>query len=226
MALPETSQDVIDNVEEAEQAEAREQALASTNGAALATPEAGTSAAETLDPMKALAAMGFEDLQIDFTSFPTLVINKGKIRKSGGDVIDDGESIEFVIMDKRKTFLFRGIKDRETDPELAYSDDKLHINMTGELVTEVTDKWKAEGLEVEVKDYFIVMGKMVGGSLDEEIIQIQIPKTSIGRFDGYLVSTTIAGFNPKQVVTRVSVGEEIGSGMKAFTPFQFNRVRS
>lgn len=223
MPIPKTDQAVIDNVEEAEQAQVREQALATTKAATL--PEAADEASAAADPMAALAAMGFDDLKIDFTSFPTLVINKGKIRKSGGDVIDDGESIEFIIMDKRKTFLFRGIKDRDTDPVLAYSDDKLYVNMTGELVTDITDKWKAEGFEVEVKDYFIVMGTMVGGSLDGEVIQIQIPKTSIGRFDGYLVSTAMAGLNPKQIVTQALVGEEIGSGLKAFTPWDFKRVK-
>lgn len=221
MPIPKTDQAVIDNVEEAEQAQVREQALAT----AATLPEAADEASAAADPMAALAAMGFDDLKIDFTSFPTLVINKGKIRKSGGDVIDVGESIEFIIMDKRKTFLFRGIKDRDTDPVLAYSDDKLYVNMTGELVTDITDKWKAEGFEVEVKDYFIVMGTMVGGSLDGEVIQIQIPKTSIGRFDGYLVSTAMAGLNPKQIVTQALVGEEIGSGLKAFTPWDFKRVK-
>lgn len=229
MALDKVDKTVIDNVEAAEKEEQRETALAEVKATKeVAAPEAtaeGNLPTKAVDPMAALAALGFENLQIDFTSFPTMVINKGKIRVSGGEVVDDGESFEFIIMDKRKTFLFRGIEDRDSDPELAYSDDKEHINMTGEPVADKIAEWKEKGWDVEIKDYFIVMGKMVGGDLDGEIIQIQIPKTSIGRFDGLLVSIAIAGNNPKEVVVKALVGKEIGSGLKAFNPWDFKLAK-
>jgi len=227
MALNKVDQTVIDNVEEAEKEEQRETALETvkqTKAVAVAA-DAPAPHVDHVDPVAALAALGFTDLQIDFTSFPTMVINKGKIRVSGGEVVDDGEGFEFIIMDKRKTFLFRGIEDRDSDPELAYSDDKEFINMTGEPVADKVAEWKEKGWDVEMKEYFIVMGKMVSGELANQIIQIQIPKTSIGRFDGIMLTIAIDGKNPKEVVIKALVGKEIGSGMKAFNPWDFKVVQ-
>ena len=245
MPLPSVDQTVIDNVEEAEAEEKREQALASVVNTeevteskevapvnATGTAIANANEANSTDIFKELAAMGFADLQIDFTSFPTLVINKGKIKRSGGAAVGDGESVEFIIMDKRKTYLFRGVKGRDDEPKLAYSDDKIHVNMTGELVTDVIALWKKDGYEPEAnaagvphpKEYFIIMVHMVGGEMGGEMAQLQIPKTSIGRFDGHLVNCMVAKKKPMEVVTRALVGEEVGSGIKAFNPWDFKLV--
>jgi len=253
MPLPSVDQTVIDNVKEDEAEQAREKALETVkpeaaveakqevavaeNKEAAPTSATGTAIANaneanSADIFKELAAMGFADLQIDFTSFPTLVINKGKIKRSGGDAVDGGESVEFIIMDKRKTYLFRGVKGRDDDPKLAYSDDKIHVNMTGELVADTIELWKKEGYEPESnaagvptpKEYFIIMVHMVGGEMNGEMAQLQIPKTSIGRFDGHLVNCMIAKKKPMEVITRALVGEEVGSGIKAFNPWDFKVI--
>lgn len=260
MALPSVNQEVIDNVKEVEAEDKRAEALGKVNGdkpvaeakqevavkeethagTDVAVKETGTAAAivnatdaDSISIFDELAAMGFDNLQIDFTSFPTLVINKGKIKRSGGDAIDDGESVEFIIMSKRNTYLFRGVKGRDDDPKLAYSDDKVHVNMTGEPVVDVIEQWKKDGYEPEAnaagvptpKEYFIIMVHVVGGEMDGEVAQLQIPKTSIGRFDGHLVNCMIAKVKPTHVITRALVGEEVGSGIKAFNPWDFKIVK-
>ena len=245
MGLPNVDKSVIENVEAAEKEDARAAALAKAGAGSKATTatkeapdpaapaeaetkEVATAAKQELAPVEdmegALANLDLTDMDLDFTSFPTMVIDKGKIKRSGGSMVDDGESFEFIFVQKRKTFLFRGIEDRDKDPELAYSDDEVHINMTGELVADKITEWTKKGWAHEKKEYFIVLAQKVGGEYDGEIIQLQIPRTSIGRFDGYRVNLKIRNLDPAKVISKALVGEEVGSGLRAFSPWDFKFV--
>ena len=183
---------------------------------------------QIMNPMQALIDMGLAEasgdmaLNLDFTSFPMVVLDKGKF-KTSEDAL--GQDFEYIFLNKRKTFLYRGnIGDRDAEPELLYSNDKVSATMGDKTVAQVTAEWEAKGWEWEIKDYYLLMGTIVGGDLQGEIVQLSLPQSSIGRWDGYMMAVACQGKNPTEVVTKVMVGKEVGSGTKVFNPWRFKLV--
>ena len=222
MALPKPTKEDVAEVEATEKQEVREEAVAK----AVAVQETSTdldSAAPAVayDPVKFLADLGIVDLTIDFTSFDTVVLDKGKFKQAGKDL---GDSFEFIYMDKRKTHLFRGLEDRDADPELVYSDDGIVSNKDQRPVAEHIAEWVEKGWSHDRTVYVIVMATKVGGDDDGDIIQLQIPKTSIGKLNGYLVTLGMARENPKTITSKATIGATIGKGIKAFNPWVFRRT--
>lgn len=237
MALPKISQDVIDNVEEAEAEEKREKAVEQATGKKRRAPKqkvakvaveakvnlpATGSSEMSANPLGDLAELGFTDLTLDFTSFPTVTLNKGKF--STAEHKSFGTEFEFLIMQRRKTWLFRGELDRDTPAELVYSNDQVTANKDGRPITEYQEDWDSRGWKWEKKEYVMVMGTMIDGPHEAEIVQLQISPTSIGRLDGFLVTVALKKEDPRTTPVRVTVGEEIGQGIKAFNPWVFKRV--
>lgn len=237
MPLPKISDEDIADVAEQEQEAARESALADvaepeavaevkevavkkTTEAAVASP-----VAEAYDPMAFLAELGITDLQIDYTSFPTITLDKGNFVSGGASL---GQEFEFMYMDKRRTFLVRGLDpaDRDAEALLCYTDDMKTANSDGRLVAEHTAEWekKVPGIKIDDTSYYIVMVKIVGGDSDGELAQLQVSKTSMGRMDGYLVSLAMSRINPKATVTKATVGALLGSGKITWNPWDFKKA--
>lgn len=225
MALPKPNAEEVAEVEATEKQEVREEAEVKAKETAVATVAAkdldSVVPAEAYDPIKYLEELSITDIHIDFTSFDTIVLDKGKFKQAGTEL---GDEFEFIFMDKRRTHLFRGQEDRDSDPELVYSDDGVHSNKDQSLIADHVAEWKEKGWDNDRTVYVIVMATKVGGDDDGEIIQLQIPKTSIGKLDGHLVTLAMAKINPKTVVTKATIGATIGKGIKAFNPWVFRKA--
>lgn len=225
MALPKPNQAQIAEVEEDVKQEVREGATAKAEATALKVKESAdleaTVPGEAYDPMQFLADLGIEDIDLDFTSFDTIVLDKGKFKQAGKEL---GDEFEFMFMQKRKTHLFRGVEDRDADPDLIYSDDGVHSNKDQSLIVDHIAKWEKDGWEHDRTIYVIVMATKVGGDDDGQVIQLQIPKTSIGKLNGLLVTMAMDKVNPKTVVTKATIGATIGKGLRSFNPWVFRRV--
>lgn len=237
MALPQATQDVIDNVAEAEAEDARAAALAQVNPEVKEEPAAGIPAAigkavqaiaevqgaKSADPMAFLAELGITDVVTDFTSFPTVTLNNESF--STDENKNFGNEFECVYMFKKDVQLFKGDLGRDKEPELVYSDDGLHCNKDGKPIAGYVEDWKTRGIPWEQKTYTMVIVQMVDGPHEGEICQIQVSPASRGKLSGYLMTLGLKRINPTEVVTKVGIGATVGSGVKAFTPYTFKQVK-
>lgn len=223
MALPTKEEGVIELVQEEEAQAKRDAALATTEPS---SKEVALSQASTVggnNPMAALAELGIDDIKLDFTSFPIVTLNKAVF--STDEHKSFGTEFEFVYMDKRNTFLFKGDLGRDKEPELVYSDDQVHDNTDlHKPIAGYIEDWKARNIEWDKKQYTMVIGTMVNGPHAGDIVQLQISPSSQGKLGGYLYSLGFSKTNPREVVTKASIGAEIGSGTKAFNPWVFKKV--
>lgn len=234
MALPNVDQEVVASVVEAEVQERRDAVLSAgantvvASDAALAAAPATTavvSPAAVANASDFLASIGITDLHIDFTSFPVITLNDAVF--SSPEAEKFGTEFEFRYINKRTSWLFRGDFGRKVDPELVYSDDGLHANNDRRPIAEIIEEWKSkEGYEgFERKEYTLVLGTMVGEPHEGEMVQLQVPQTSRGALDGYLLGLGTQAIDPRQVITKVSVGAERGKGIKTFNPWSFKLVK-
>lgn len=242
MALPTIDNTVVETVEAQEVQAKREAAVAavageSTANAVVAAPvtQSATNAASNAiatashvaggaNPADFLAELGITDLKLDFTSFPCVTLNDGSF--STDEHKKFATEFECVYVDKRSTYLFRTIpKTRDEEPKLVYSDDGITCNKDGEPIAAIIEQWKSEGYEYERKPYIMVLVSMVSEPYEGELVQLQISPASQGKLGGYLTQLGIKRLNPRDVVTKVSVGAEVGSGVKAFNPWKFSLVK-
>ncbi len=206
----------------AEQAAVVEQttAVATTAPAPLAVTPASIANASDF-----LAAEGITDLKLDFTSFPVITLNDAVF--SSPDFAKFGTEFEFRYISKRPTFLFRGDFGRTKDPQLLYSSDGVHADSDGRPAAEHVEEWSKlpDYAGWERKEYTMVLGVMVNSVHEGEMVQLQIPHTSRGVLDGYLVGLGTMGISPRAVITKVIVGAERGKGIKTFNPWKFQQVK-
>jgi hypothetical protein len=229
MALPQVETGVMEMVAEEEANEKRQ--------AALAESKALTTGAEVKDTNKALAAVadmkegskepfvmegGFDDVKVDFTSFPTVTLNNQKFSTTEHE--NFGEVFDCVMLSRRKVFLFRGDLGRDKDPELHYSSDGLTDDKEGKPIAEYIEDWKSRGIEYDRKEYDYVMVNMIDGPHESEICQIQVSPASRGKLAGYIKQLELRRKQPSEVVTQVGIGPTVGSGIKAFNPFTFKLI--
>ena len=217
MALPkiETETETENENEKGDKVETKQEMKASNPG-----EKSGVAA---MDYLKQLG-FNLDDLHLDFTSFPIITLNDGIF--STPEHPKFGDAFAFMLMQKRKTYLFTGEKGRDDPTKLCYSDDGIKANTPVddmETVAEIIEKWKKEGYKVTKNPYYLLMGKFVAGlaELEDQIVQLQIPRTSMGKFDGYLVTVAMSHRSPYSVVTSVTIGPEVGSGIKTFNPWIF-----
>jgi hypothetical protein len=234
MALPQVETTVMELVAE-EEAQAKRQAaleaVESVDSGTKALAESPTSAVAQVtamsgsDPRAFLLANGFseKDLELDFTSFPTITLNEGKF--SSPEHKDMGEKFECVVMMHRDTYLFRADRGRKEEPILVYSQDQIHANDAEKTpMAKYIEEWKAEGYEYDVKEYRLLTVQMIDGPHAGDICQIQVSPASIKKWNGYVVTLALKQLLYRDVVTEVSVGPVVGSGVKSFNPFVFKKV--
>lgn len=244
MALPQVETTVLEIVAEEEANEKRQKAVAAAQPeqklqqvvtqavAASADPAndpaskqvaiAQASEAKGTNPHEFLASVGITDIKIDFTSFPTVSLNNSIF--STAEHKNFGTKFECVYLSKQDQFLFRGDLGRDKEPELVYSTDGITADKDGRPIAEYIEDWNSRGIPYERKEYTLVVVQMVDGPHEGEICMIQVSPASRGKLGGYLLGLGLKKIDPTNVVTEVSVGAEIGSGVKAFTPFSFKKV--
>lgn len=227
MALPQVETGVMEMIAEEEANAQREAALEAVSAPAASAKETALATASQTglsNPSEFLHEQGIDNLKIDFTSFPTITLNKAVF--SSPEHASFGTEFEFVYMDKRDLYIFRGDLGRDKDPELVYSDDGVTDNKEGRPIAEYIADWekRAEVIGWDKKAYTMVIGTMVNSVHAGDIVQLQIPPTSQGKLSGYLYGLGFKKISPRDVVTKVSVGAEIGSGTRAFNPWVFKKV--
>lgn len=229
MALPQVETGVMELVAEEEAIAKREAALSNVQDQPLAVVENAAlnevKSMSTTDPIAFLREQGFseKDWELDFTSFPTIVLNEGKF--SSPEHEDMGTQFEAVIMMHRDTYLFRADRGRKEKPILVYSNDKVHANDAEKTpIAKYIEEWKAAGYEYDCKEYRMLTAQIIDGPHGGDICQIQISPASIKKFNGYNVTLGLKRQTYRDVVTQVSVGPKVGDGVQAFNPFLFKKV--
>jgi hypothetical protein len=233
MALPKAETGVVEMLALIEAEDARDAALKQM---ATVEPEKGSSEginkaivaiAEAQGAMAMVAGdtgNGLDDYTIDFTSYPIITLNNEVF--SSDEHKSFGTVFECVFMAKRYQYLFKGDLGRDKEPELIYSDDGITSNKEPHLpIAHYIEDWKSRGIPYDRKVYEMVTVQMIDSPHAEEICQLQVSPGSAGKLGGYLMKLKLKGKKSDEVVTRVSVGSKVGSGVKAFTPFAFDFVK-
>ncbi len=204
--------------------------------------------------MQSLASDGFEDLEQDFYSFPTVVLDKGMYVMGGTNQL--GTSFSATLGGSRGKWIFKNVTANENgkpvkkdDEDFVYSYGapkdpsdpaglrRLDIPVgewlatNGKKLKETFEVWKAKGWDYEDKKYLDVSAEINECSLYPaaagQLVVLSIPKTSTGRFTGHVSSMKALGYNPKFVPTVFTVGEEITKGVpQSFNPWKFDFRKS
>lgn len=225
----EVSQDAGSTNDAAEAAETTSQALStvSAGAVAVAAVSAGNLAAQEF-----LAEEGFDELKLDFASFPTVTLDNEVFNSPEHKAF--AKKFECVIMQQGKQFLFRGETGKRDDtPELVYSDDGIHNNKAEEDGTRkpiawYLQDWKSRGMDTSKTEYKVLYVQMVESDDNPhsgEVCRLQVPPASRTKLDGYLTQLGWRKLSPRSVVTEVSVGATVGQGIKAFNPWVFKQAR-
>lgn len=198
------------------------------NVPATATPHAPPATTGGGNPavVNQLAASGFAGLEIDWTSFPTVVLDQGEFGTSDGNSLNTKE-ITVRLMQSRKRFVLRTNAQDDDDAELAYTYDLSELNdPESELSLKVT-KWREEdGLDYTTKEYIeaVAVVEDSDSPLDQQMVLLQIPPTSVGRFSGFTTQNLlIKREEPSQYLTRCYAGDKVTKAKKPFTPWAFER---
>ena len=225
MSIPKPDADANQEVEGEVQVEQREAAVAEDQEVATTSGNTEVStakASEAFDPIAYLAEMGIDDIELDFSSFPTIVLNNGVFEKNKVDI---GTEFEFIYLDKRTEWVTVGQEDRDSDPVMIYSNDGKVATRDGRLLTEWIAEWEKNNWMIQpLSPNLVVMVKQVGGDDDGAVVQLRLPKTSIHPYHGFLVTLAMARKNPKTVVTRAVIGAKLGTGQRSWTPWSFKLV--
>lgn len=173
-----------------------------------------------------LADAGFSGLQIDWTSFPTIVLDGGEFGTSDGHPLNPPNAEFHVrLQQSRKRYVYRTNVENDDDAELAYSYDPSEISNPESEVAKKMAAWTDEGLTWSVKEYIEVVAIVEDEglpTLNGQMVLLQIPPTSTGRFSGYLTANAMAkGLQPSQYLTRVFRGEKVVKAKKPFFPWAF-----
>ena len=190
-----------------------------------APPAAVTNGGAVVDQ---LANSGFTGLKIDWTSFPTVVLDNGDFCTADGNTLDTPREIHVRLMQSRSRFVLRTNTDDDDDAELAYTYDMAELNNpVSELAVKVT-KWKQEeGLDYSIKEYIEAVGVVEDddSQLNGEMVLLQIPPTARGRFSGYITSNTLTGKGePSAYITRCYAGAKVTKAKKPFVPWAFEYI--
>lgn len=177
---------------------------------------------------EALADDGFEGVDVDYSSFLGITLNKQFETSEGHELPNSGFLVR--LAQSRKKYCFRNNNPVEDEIEVAYSYNRNDDQDPESAVGQAIAKWKEEGLELEsVKEYLEVWAEMLednlegdqAGELVGRLVSMQISPTSKGRFGGYTVQLGLRNLKPGDVKTLVRRGKKIESGKFPFYPWEF-----
>ncbi len=167
---------------------------------------------------------GEDAIDLDFTSFPILKLEKRNFELNNGSRV--GDELQVVLAEWKPKFLFQSAHAGQKDREVCYSYDK-NADTTDPDIMDVIKKWKdEENVGYSTKKYFEVLAIMhdddKNGDMNGQIVTIQIPPKSCSKFSGYVISQDAAGRAMGTYVTVVSAAaKEVGHGSTAFYPWEF-----
>lgn len=175
-----------------------------------------------------LAESGFTGLKIDWTSFPTIVLDNGDFCTADGNTLNTPRELHVRLMQSRSRFVLRTNTEDDDDAELAYTYDMAELNDPESELAVKVNKWKQEeGLDYSIKEYIeaVAIVEDDASDLNGEMVLLQVPPTARGRFSGYVTSNTLTGKGePSSYVTRCYAGAKVTKAKKPFVPWAFDYV--
>lgn len=175
-----------------------------------------------------LAEEGAEGLEIDWTSFPTIVLDKGEFCTS--DETELGvEKFQVSIRSTRKKYAVRSKHEDEEDAEIAYCYNLSDITTEGTQAYDKVKQWKEEeGVGYEIKEYLDAICVILDDTLADLIgplAILQIPPASRGKLSGHLQGTKmITELALGSWITEVSRGNKVTKSKHSFYPWAFKYI--
>lgn len=220
-----------DVLEEATPAEEAEAARAATQTTAV-TEHTGEGAMAKRQASQAavlhdMADSGFEGLNLDYSSFPNIVLKDGEFQIAGSTrSFDAVKGFSGVVTGTRRKYAYRVGGDDDGDVIFAY-DAKDFSNPELEVCKKLQE-WKAEGLKPEMKEYieaYVMVSEVFGEQekdLVGELVVVQISPTSAGRYSGFAATQRFKHkCNPDGYNTHFLRGEKITSTKFPYYPWAF-----
>lgn len=177
-----------------------------------------------------MAAQGYEGLQITGMSFDRLKLHEAKFQL-GSEETSLGEQIDLVVLSTRNIYVVRQFAGEGA--EMFYSYHKDGSKFTDETSAQETlDKWLDEGYgtpdePLDIKEYIEAMSQLKNrdDEYNDHMVSLSIPPASKARLSGAMV-VGLRKFqcDPADLVIRCSVGKKVGTGDKAFRPWNFTAV--
>lgn len=212
---------------EAENPAETQQALAvsspNPNAVAVITQFASSSVAA------ALQEQGFEGVEFDFTSYPTLKLQEGQFM----DMEENSYGSEFQcrLHSMKVQWLYRALTKGQVvnnKTDLLYSQDQITAT-NGSNVENWVREQEASGKEVEIKQYRMVLAEFYapGEDHDGEFVMLQVAPTSKGRISAAISTAMIVGQGQvRNAVVTVKVGKKVTSVQNPFYPWDFSVQRA
>lgn len=171
-----------------------------------------------------LSESGFGGLEIDWTSFPTVVLDNGEFGTSDGQTLDTKE-ITVQLMQSRKRYVLRTNAIKDEDAELAYTYDMSELDDPSSDLSKKVIQWREQdGLSYKIKEYIEALAIVQDdeSSLNQQMVLLQIPPTSVGRFSGFTTQNLlIQKLKPTEYLTRCHTGPKVTKAVKPFVPWAF-----
>jgi len=173
------------------------------------------------------AEAGFEGLDLTGMSFERIKLHEGSF-KLGSEDTDIGNTFDCVIHSTRRLFVVRQSDDQNA--ETFYSYDPKGLTFTdGSSAAERLQEWAEDGYGTEdspldIKEYLEAMATLINrdDEHNDAMVMLSIPPASRAKLAGHAAQCQVrqhAMLN--EIVTRCSVGKQVGEGTKKFRPWVF-----
>lgn len=179
---------------------------------------------------KSMAEQGYEGLAITGMSFDRLKLHEGRFQL-GSEEVSLGESLDLVVLSTRNIYVVRQYPGEGA--EMFYSYDKHGQTFTDNTsAKETLDKWLDEGYgtaddPLDIKEYIEAMSQLKNRDDEyaDHMVSLSIPPTSKARLAGAMaVGLRKFQCDPADLVIRCNVGKKVGTGDKAFRPWNFTAL--
>jgi hypothetical protein len=174
-----------------------------------------------------LQSKGFGGLTLDWTSFPTIVLDNGEFCTADGNPLDTKE-ITVRLSQSRKRYVLRTDVSNDEDAELAYTYDMAELDdPESDLAVKVRTWREEDNVGFKVKEYIEALAIVQDEELElhQNMVLLQVPPTSCGRFSGYLTELElIHKIDPTQCLTTCYAGKKITKAVKPFVPWSFKKA--
>lgn len=177
------------------------------------------------------ASAGFEGLDLTGMSFDRVKLHEGTF-KLGSEEADIGTEFDCVIHSTRRLYVVR--QSDEQDAKNFYSYDAKGLTFTdGSSAEETLQEWLDDGYgtadsPLDIKEYLEAMATLVNrdDEYDGQMIMLSIPPASKAKLSGAAAQafTKMNKALLSDVVTRCTVGKQLGEGTKKFRPWVFKVV--
>ena len=175
-----------------------------------------------------LEESGMGGLELGYRSFPNIALKDAFIVSNGQELQNSG--FDVIIIGSRAKFSVNSAHAEESESDVAFVYDLAEISNKDSAVAAKIADWKEQGIGYTIKQYAEVWVHLVDdkgdGSLNNEICVLSVSPSSTAILSGYIPRLKLKHKRAAQsVVTRVSRGEKVGTGKKAFYLWDFKFVR-